>query len=70
MDFNLTEEQQMVRDMCKKFAENELAPAAEQYDRTHEYPWDHVKKLGEMGMLGMVYPEEYTVQAWTTSVTP
>lgn len=59
MDFNLTEEQQMVRDMCKKFADNELAPAAEHYDRTHEYPWDHVKKLGEMGMLGVVYPEEY-----------
>ena len=59
MDFNLTEEQQMVRDMCRKFADNELAPAAEHYDRTHEFPWDHVKKLGEMGMLGVVYPEEY-----------
>ena len=59
MDFNLSEEQQMVKDMCRKFAENELAPKAEHYDRTHEFPWEHVKKLGEMGMMGVVYPEEY-----------
>lgn len=59
MDFKLTEEQEMVREMCRKFAANELAPRAEHYDRTHEFPWEHVKKLGEMGMMGVVYPEEY-----------
>lgn len=59
MDFNLSEEQQMVKDMCRKFADNELAPKAEHYDRTHEFPWEHAKKLGEMGMMGVVYPEEY-----------
>ncbi len=59
MDFNLTEEQQMVREMCRKFAVNELEPKAAEYDRSHEFPWEHVKKLGEMGMLGIVYPEEY-----------
>ncbi|HQO00927.1 MAG TPA: acyl-CoA dehydrogenase [Spirochaetota bacterium] len=59
MDFRLTEEQEMVREMCRKFADNELKPRAEHYDRTHEFPWEHVKKLGEMGMMGVVYPEEY-----------
>lgn len=59
MDFNLTEEQQMVKDMCRKFAENELMPKAAEYDKTHEFPWEHVKKLGGMGMLGVVYPEKY-----------
>ncbi len=59
MDFMLSDEQQMVRDMCRKFADNELAPRAAEYDRTHEFPWEPVKKLGEMGMLGVVYPEEY-----------
>ena len=59
MDFTLTEEQQMVRDMCRRFAEDELKPKAEHYDKTHEFPWEHVKKLSEMGMMGFVYPEEY-----------
>ncbi|HSV97487.1 MAG TPA: acyl-CoA dehydrogenase [Spirochaetota bacterium] len=59
MDFMLSDEQQMVKDMCRKFADNELAPKAAEYDRTHEFPWEPVKKLGEMGMLGVVYPEEY-----------
>ena len=52
MDFTLTEEQQMVRDMCRRFAEDELKPKAEHYDKTHEFPWEHVKKLSEMGMMG------------------
>ena len=59
MDFRLTEEQQMVREMCRKFADNELMPSAAHYDRSHEFPWEHVKKLGHMGMMGIVYPEEY-----------
>jgi butyryl-CoA dehydrogenase len=58
MDFNLNEEQQMVREMCRKFAVNELEPKAAEFDKTHEFPWEHVKKLGEMGMLGVVYPED------------
>ncbi|HRZ25888.1 MAG TPA: acyl-CoA dehydrogenase [Spirochaetota bacterium] len=59
MDFKLKEEQQMVREMCRSFAENELKPKAEHYDRTHEFPWEHVKKLSEMGIMGVVYPEKY-----------
>ncbi|MCX7678429.1 MAG: acyl-CoA dehydrogenase [Spirochaetes bacterium] len=59
MDFKLTDEQQMLKDMCRSFAENELKPKAEHYDRTHEFPWEHVKKMGEMGLMGIVYPEKY-----------
>ncbi len=59
MDFQLTEEQQMLRDTCRQFAENELKPKAAEYDRTHEFPWEHVKKLSDMGIMGIVYPEEY-----------
>ncbi|MCP4133293.1 MAG: acyl-CoA dehydrogenase [bacterium] len=59
MDFNLSEEQQMLKDMCRSFAENELKPKAEHYDKTHEFPWEHVKKLSEMGIMGVVYPEKY-----------
>jgi alkylation response protein AidB-like acyl-CoA dehydrogenase len=59
MDFTLTEEHQMIKDACRKFAEKNLKPKAAEYDRTHEFPWEHVKKLGEMGMMGIVYPEEY-----------
>ncbi|MBP7584326.1 MAG: acyl-CoA dehydrogenase [Spirochaetes bacterium] len=59
MDFKLTEEQQMLRDTVRSFADTELKPKAEHYDKTHEFPWDHTKKMGEMGLLGVVYPEKY-----------
>lgn len=59
MDFKLTDEQQMLKEMCRSFADNELKPKAEHYDRTHEFPWEHVKKMGEMGLMGVVYPEKY-----------
>ncbi len=59
MDFTLTEEHQMLRDMCRTFAENQLKPKAAEYDRSHEFPMEHVKKLSEMGIMGIVYPPEY-----------
>ncbi len=59
MDFTLTEEHQMIREACRKLAEKTLKPKAAEYDRTHEFPWENVKKLGDMGMMGVVYPEEY-----------
>jgi butyryl-CoA dehydrogenase len=63
MDFELTEEQQMVKDACRKLAEQSLKPKAAEYDRTHEFPWDNVKKLGNMGMMGITCPEEYNGSA-------
>jgi alkylation response protein AidB-like acyl-CoA dehydrogenase len=59
MDFQLTEEQQMVRDMARKFAEAEIKPRAAELDEKHEHPAEIVKQLGELKMLGIVVPEEY-----------
>lgn len=59
MDFNLTEEQQMIRRMCREFAEEYIAPRAEEMDRTGEYPYDLIARMGELGMMGIPFPEEY-----------
>ena len=59
MNFELTEEQQMVKDMCRNFAENELKPKAAEYDKSHEFPMEHVEKMRELGLMGVVYPTDY-----------
>jgi alkylation response protein AidB-like acyl-CoA dehydrogenase len=59
MDFNLTEEQQMVREMARKFAEAEIKPVAARLDATHEHPAEICKKLAELKFLGIAVPEEY-----------
>ena len=59
MDFQLSEEQQMVREMAQRFAETEIKPRAAELDEKHEHPADIVKQLGELKMLGIVVPEEY-----------
>lgn len=57
--FNLTQEQQMIQQLARDFAKNEIAPVAEQYDRSHEYPWPVVKKAQELGLTSMSVPEDY-----------
>jgi alkylation response protein AidB-like acyl-CoA dehydrogenase len=59
MDFSLTEEQQMVRDMARKFAETEIKPKAAELDEKHEHPAEIIKQLGELKMMGIAVPEEY-----------
>jgi len=59
MDFNFTEEQKMVIDGARKFAEKELAPVVEELDAKQEFNLAALKKLGELGYLGMTVPEEY-----------
>jgi len=59
MDFNFSEEQLMVIDGAKKFAEKELAPAVEELDAKQESNLAALKKLGELGYLGMTVPEEF-----------
>ena len=59
MEFKLNEEHQMIKDMCRKFADKELKPIATEYNRQKKFPMEQVKKLGEMGIMGIVYPEEY-----------
>ena len=59
MDFELTEEQRQVRDLCRDFAEQELRPNARRWDVEHRFPAEAVKQLGEMGLLGVAIPAEW-----------
>jgi alkylation response protein AidB-like acyl-CoA dehydrogenase len=59
MNFDLTEEQQMVRDTARRFAETEIKPVAAKLDATHEHPAEICRKLAELGFLGIAVPEEY-----------
>ncbi len=59
MDFSLNEEQAAIRETCRDFAEQEIKPRAEEMDRTGEFPYDIVRKMGELGLLGLPFPEEY-----------
>ena len=59
MDFELTEEQLMVKDMARRFAETEIKPVAAELDKNHEHPAEIVKKMGELKMMGIAVPEEY-----------
>ncbi len=59
MDFRLTEEQQMVRDAARDFAETHVAPGAAERDRTETFPIDQFKKAAEYGFTGVVVPEQY-----------
>ena len=59
MDFALTEEQQMVRDMARRFAETEIKPKAAELDEKHAHPARIVSQLGELKMMGIAVPEEY-----------
>ena len=59
MNFGLTEEQQMVKDMAGRLADEVIKPAAAQYDLTHEHPKELCDQLGELGLMGVAVPEEY-----------
>lgn len=59
MDFDLTDEQKMIRDMSRDFADEVIAPRAEEMERTGEYPYDIMAQMGELGMLGIPFPEKY-----------
>ncbi|MGD1995528.1 MAG: acyl-CoA dehydrogenase [Anaerolineae bacterium] len=59
MDFEPTEEHQMIRRMVRDFAEKEIAPRAEEIDETDEFPDDLFRRMGELGILGLPFPEKY-----------
>ena len=59
MNFDLTPEQQLVRDTVREFAESRIAPVAAELDREHRFPYDLVSELAELGLMGMTVPEEY-----------
>jgi len=58
-DFELTESQKMIRVMARDFAQKEIAPNVQQWEKDGHYPKDIVRKMGELGMLGAFIPEEY-----------
>jgi butyryl-CoA dehydrogenase len=59
MSFKLTEEQLMIQSMVRDLARAEFAPKAMERDKTKEFPAENLKKLGELGLMGMMVPAEY-----------
>jgi len=59
MDFSFSEEQRMIRDLARDFAQNEIAPIAAQYDERGEFPLETIRKMGELGLMGIEVPPEY-----------
>lgn len=59
MEFTYSREQEMVKKMLKEFAENEIAPISAEIDEKAEYPYETIAKLGELGVMGMPFPESY-----------
>jgi alkylation response protein AidB-like acyl-CoA dehydrogenase len=59
VNFELSDEQRLLRDTVRDFARQEVAPAAEELDRTKSFPYELVAKMGELGLMGIPFPEEY-----------
>jgi alkylation response protein AidB-like acyl-CoA dehydrogenase len=59
MNFDLTDEQRLLRDTVREFARQEVAPVAEELDRTKAFPYELVAKMGELGLMGIPFPDEY-----------
>jgi butyryl-CoA dehydrogenase len=59
MDFDLTDEQKAIQQLCRAFATEEVRPRAEEMDANAEFPYDLVRKMGELGLMGLPFPEEY-----------
>ena len=59
MDFNLTEEQIMIRDAARDFAQNELLPGVIERDEKQQFPAEQIKQMGELGFLGMMVDPKY-----------
>ena len=59
MDFDLSPDHELIRRTVRDFAEGEVAPQAEELDRTKSFPYDIVRQLGDLGLMGIPFPEEY-----------
>jgi short/branched chain acyl-CoA dehydrogenase len=59
MMFDLTDEQRSIQQLARDFANREVKPVAEELDREHRFPYEIVRQLGELGLMGVPYPEEY-----------
>ncbi len=58
MDFDLTDEQELIREAVREFAEAEVAPIAAELDRDHRFPYELLPKMAELSLMGMPYPEK------------
>ena len=58
MNFELSDEQRQIRDLCHEFADEVVAPAAEELDRESRFGYDVVRQMGELGLFGLPFPEE------------
>ena len=59
MDYFLTPEQKMIRDLARKVAEEKMRPVRAELDEREEFPWEIVKVSAEAGLMGVSMPEEY-----------
>lgn len=59
MDFSLTKEQMLIKEMVRDFAQKEIQPYAIEWDRKAEFPYEVFLKMGELGLLGIPFPEKY-----------
>lgn len=59
MNFTLSDEQLAIRVTCREFAEQEIKPVAEKLDATGQFPYELIRKMGALGLLGLPFPEEY-----------
>ncbi len=59
MNFDLTDEQKAIQSLARDFAQNEVKPRAEEMDRDEAFPYGLVKKMAELGFMGLPFPEEY-----------
>jgi short-chain 2-methylacyl-CoA dehydrogenase len=59
MDFDLAPEHELIRRTVREFAEGEVAPVAEELDRTKSFPYEIVSKLGQLNLMGIPFPQEY-----------
>jgi len=59
MDYLLTDEQKMVRELARKIAEEKVRPVAAKYDEAGEYPWDIMKILAQSDLFSIFVPVEY-----------
>jgi len=59
MDFKLTAEQEMIREMAREFTEKSIKPAAARFDREKQFPYENLKKMAALGLMGMNIPSEY-----------
>jgi alkylation response protein AidB-like acyl-CoA dehydrogenase len=57
--YELTEEQTLLRNTLREFAQGEIAPRAAKFDETAEFPWENIKKMRELGLFGIAFPTEY-----------